>query len=540
MLFSLALMGIAGNLFCQEKELESRIQGATVFYQGAQINRTTNEITLPANQSVLVIKGLEQSLVENSLRIGVKGKAKILNVVTSTDYLEQQTGTARIEELQKKFKDNKDKTEELNLKIQVYEQEKSMLVTNMKLGGVNTGVTVAQIKEGVTFYRTRLTEIEKTILDTRREIREIEEENRKIQSQLSEWNYKKNMPSSRIEVSLEMEKAGDCSLLLDYIVSNASWRPSYDIRIDEVGDPVKIFRKSTVRQNTGTDWKNIKLSFSTGNPMEQQELPELYPWYIDFIYPQQTKLQLKGAAPAQSQRPREKASLAVRAAQAPEAEALDEYDFYEAVVDVASSSNNSIQEFALQTPASISADGKEYVFAIGADEIEASYHYQSVPKKEKAAYMVATMTDWEGYELVDGKANIYYEQMFIGETYLSTSMTLDSLQLSVGKDKGLVVDRKVVKEFTKTRNIGANVRKGFGYELIVRNTKAVEVNLIVEDQIPVSSNSQISVEKEDIGDGKLDPVSGKVTWRIKVAPGETVTLPLRYSVKYPKDSKIGL
>ena len=172
--------------------------------------------------------------------------------------------------------------------------------------------------------------------------------------------------------------------------------------------------------------------------------------------------------------------------------------------------------------------------------MEASYHYQSVPKLNKAAYLMATINDWEGFELVDGYANIYYEKTFIGETYLNTSMTLDSMQLSLGKDKGIVVERKSVKDFTRSKVIGPNVRKSYGYEIIVRNTKPIAVQLVLEDQYPISANSEISVDLEESGDGLADEASGKVTWRLELKPGETVKIPLKYTVKYPKDMNINL
>ena len=172
--------------------------------------------------------------------------------------------------------------------------------------------------------------------------------------------------------------------------------------------------------------------------------------------------------------------------------------------------------------------------------MDASYHYQSVPKMSKTAFLMATIKDWESFELVDGAANIYYEKTFIGETYLHTSMTLDSLQLSLGKDNGLVVERKSVKDFTKSRVVGSNVRKSYGYETIIRNTKTIDVNLVLEDQYPVSSNSEISVDLEESGDAKVDEATGKITWRLTLKPGETVNIPLKYTVRYPKDMIINL
>ena len=159
---------------------------------------------------------------------------------------------------------------------------------------------------------------------------------------------------------------------------------------------------------------------------------------------------------------------------------VDDYDMVGSSASSVSSSKNSILEFTLASKGSIPSDNKEYLFSLGVEEMEASYHYQAVPKLNKAAYLMATINDWEGFELVDGYANIYYEKTFIGETYLNTTMTLDSMQLSLGKDKGLVVERKAVKEYKRSKVVGSNVRKSYGYEIIVRNTKPIAVQLVLE------------------------------------------------------------
>ncbi len=521
----------------QDKVLSSVIREVTVFYQGAQVTRASEDVTLTTGQHLLTLEGLERSLQVNSLRVGITGTAKILNVVKSTDYINQQESSVKITQLQEELDKNRRKTEDLNVEIQVYEQEKALLAANMKLGGSDNGVAVSQIREGAVFYRSRLLEIEKQILLKRREIKNVQEQNNKIQAQLNELNYQRNQPTSKVEVTVEMEKAGSCRIFLDYIVPQAGWAANYDIRIDEVGGPVNVIRKASVSQQTGQDWEDVKLRFSTGNPMEQQTVPELQPWFVQFVYPQNREIKPSGMT-----RSRSKSVVDKSEAAASETMALSEVVEvgYDGFVAVETGRNNSILEFEVQTKATIRSDGKDNAFSLGSEELDASYHFQSVPKKEKAAYLMATMTDWEGYELVDGTANIYYEKMFIGETYLTTNMTLDSLRLSLGEDKGIIVDRKVVKDFTRARTIGNSVRKTFGFEIVVRNTKSSIAELVVEDQIPLSSDSQITVDMEEIGEGELDEQTGKVTWRLNIDPGETVTLPFKYSIKYPKDKVIGI
>ncbi len=522
-----------------EKETDSKIHQVTVFFQGAQVERTTSAVNLPLGQTTVLVKGLEQSLIENSVRAGIKGTGVIQTIVKKTDYLNLQESNELIKMLNKKLELLTQQVEDEHMKMKVYEQERNFLTTNMKLGGQNTGVSVAQIKEGAAYYRTRLTEVETLVMKGKRKVKDLNEEKGKINKQLSELNYKKNRPTSTLEISVEMEKAGSVSLLLDYYITTAGWRPLYDIRVEEVGKPVQLIRKASVVQSSGEDWVDVKMTFSTGNPQEKQMVPVLNPWYLNVYYPNynynQSKskgIQIRGMASKAAAPQMEMAKESMSE--------LDDYDMDGAAASTVSSSKNSILEFTLASKANIPSDNKEYLFSVGTEEMEASYHYQSVPKMNKAAYLMATIKDWEGFELVDGTANIYYAKTFIGETYLNTSMTLDSMQLSLGKDKGLVVERKSVKDFTRSKVIGSNVRKSYAYEIIVRNTKSIGVDLVLEDQFPVSSNSEITVDMEESSDGVVDEATGKVTWRLKLAPGETVKIPLKYTVKYPKDMSINL
>ena len=525
-------------LFAQEKELKSSIDRVSVFYQGAQIERTTNSIALPEGQSVLVVKGLEQRMEEKSLRVGIRGAGTILTVSRSTDYLNQKTANEQIQSLETRLEELTMQIEDESVKRNVFDQERQVLIKNSELGGSQTGVSVAQIKEAAVFYRLRLTEIEQLILQVNRTIKKLNEEKATINRQLTELNYRKNQPTSTLRIAVEMEKAGNCGLRFDYYIPDASWYPQYDLRIDEIGQPVNLIRKASVRQSSGEDWKNVELTFSTGNPSERQVLPDLQPWYLDFIQPLANtylKDQARGIASKKAARP----AQAQQVAYLEESAALDdEFDY--APAPAVRESKHSILEFTLSVPGTIPSDNNEQSFSLGVEELNAQYHYQAVPKIDKAAYLVATINDWEGYELVDGLANIYYEKTFIGETFLSTSMLLDSLQLSLGRDKGLILDRKSLKDFTRTRSIGANVRKSFAYEIQVRNTKSTQVDLILEDQVPVSANSQIVVDVEDTGKGDYTEATGKVIWRMRLDPNETVRIPLKYSVKYPKGMVVGL
>ncbi len=171
-------------------------------------------------------------------------------------------------------------------------------------------------------------------------------------------------------------------------------------------------------------------------------------------------------------------------------------------------------------------------------EIPATYRYTAIPKLDKDAFLVAEITDWNQYGLLEGESNLYFEEGFAGRAILNTAALQDTLQISMGRDRSLVMQRKKVDQFSKKRTIGSNITESRGYEITLQNNKSQAVILEVKDQIPVSVNSNIVVTPGDLSGGRLDSQTGIVSWEIVLSPGSKQTLSIQYEVKYPKSERI--
>ena len=78
-----------------------------------------------------------------------------------------------------------------------------------------------------------------------------------------------------------------------------------------------------------------------------------------------------------------------------------------------------------------------------------------------------------------------------------------------------------------------------GYKLIVKNNKSTPSELILLDQVPVSSNTQIEVTIDDNGGAKHNQENGQLKWVLNLAPGESREITYKFTVKYPKDKIVG-
>ena len=88
--------------------------------------------------------------------------------------------------------------------------------------------------------------------------------------------------------------------------------------------------------------------------------------------------------------------------------------------------------------------------------------------------------------------------------------------------------------------MGANKRESHAWDISVRNTKAEAITITIEDQVPVSQNSQIEVSNIVADGASRNAVTGMLRWELKIQPNETRKVGLRYDVKYPKDRKLNL
>lgn len=118
--------------------------------------------------------------------------------------------------------------------------------------------------------------------------------------------------------------------------------------------------------------------------------------------------------------------------------------------------NQTTVSFAVTIPYSIPSDGENYVVGLAAYDVPADYEYQSIPKLDQDAFLVASITGWDEYNLLEGEANLFFEGTYVGKSLLDVRYAEDTLHLSLGKDKNVSVKREKIKDYNRKPFIGAN------------------------------------------------------------------------------------
>ena len=102
---------------------------------------------------------------------------------------------------------------------------------------------------------------------------------------------------------------------------------------------------------------------------------------------------------------------------------------------------------------------------------DADYKYVTVPKLSPLAYLTGNITDWAEQNLIGGEATLYFENTFVGKSYLNVNQLKDTLTVSLGNDNSILVKREKRKDFTSTRVLGSNKTETYSFLITVRNNK---------------------------------------------------------------------
>ncbi|WP_373522703.1 mucoidy inhibitor MuiA family protein [Aquiflexum sp.] len=603
--------------FQNEKELNTEIKEVTVFMNGAQVFET-GTIQIPAGESILKITNRSPYLDDKSIQVKGTGDFTIVAVNPKSNFLESKI-ISQNDSLFSILSKERLLLENLNAEAEVLREKASVLNTNKNLGGQNNGINMTQLKQAADFFEKELMEIKQREISNKQKSSQSKSLIDRLEQQLNEFQNKTFTPVSEIYIKVNAEKSVDASFSLSYLVENAGWFPKYDIRVNDIQKPLQLTYKAEVWQNTGNDWKNVKLRFSNGEPSRSGVMPELRKWELTYarnivfdpmasfapvgsvsgvVMDSHDNTPLPGATvmikgttigtttdvngrysitiPNNSNRlifnfigmvsqERPITGPTMNIFMEPDAQALSEVvvtgystegilqgrahgimtrqaprsKTAEAqVIATMIKENQTTIEIEVEKPYSILSNGEKLLVDLKKHDLEAQYEYYAVPKLEKEAFLVAKITGWEKYSFLQGEANLYFEDTFIGKSILEAESFQDTLSISLGRDRGIAINREKIDQFSRKRFVGNNVDEARAFRITVKNNKSQKINLTLIDQVPVSIVNDISVSIRELSKAKRDEQTGILTWKLELAPAAQEIVELQYEVRYPRKERV--
>ncbi|MFN5627647.1 MAG: mucoidy inhibitor MuiA family protein [Bacteroidota bacterium] len=512
--------------------VSSKITEVMVYQQFAQITANADVNIVPGTYN-LIVDNLSQYTNEGSLQLKGDANFVILSISTQMNYLGEEKKSRQLIALEDSIDRLTSKISANSSQIEVYTAEQDMIIANQKISGANNGVTTLELEKMANFYRQRLLDIKIKRGDLQRKQQEMAKKQLALTNQLNQLKAEQTSVYLQAIISIQSNVTAKTKLSLNYVVSNAGWSPIYDIKSESVNAPLKIVSKANVYQNTGDLWKEVKMSISTGNPSLNNTKPNLQPYYLS-IYNPVTNYNTNNYRNKSAGVPAEMPQMMMESKTEKQGKRMDEIVVTNSSAYTTNVESTTSNVFEISLPYTIPSDGKEYVVAIQTYDVPAVYSYYSTPKLEKEVFLIATITNWEQTGLLPGEANLFNEGTYVGKSYFDTKITGDTLPISLGRDKNININRKKTKNFTEKNFTGNTKKTSLEYEIEIKNKKKGEIDLVIEDQYPLSKIEEVEVELYNDGGATVNKETGKLRWNFKLKAAENKTLKFGYHVKYPK------
>ena len=572
--------------------IPSSLQNVTVYRSGAELTHKS-AAQLKAGNYDLVIEDISNSIDMNSVQVNCPSAVTIMGMEFSNNFLIAPEISSGIKTLMDSAENIQKDIDKVNIQIQITTDLIEVLKANRDIKGQQTGLSVSELIKLMDYYKNKSTELQHDLVVYRDRYKKLNEQMLRIKNQVREEESRNTGKGGRLKLQLSVASPGKYDFLVSYVTPNAWWSPYYDVRVDDINSPLKLIYKAKLAQTTGIDWKKVKLSLSTSVPDQWGSAPVLKTWFLGYINPinvmernlavnriQSFEESMKGVPGAAADiKIRGYSSMAgnntplyvvngvamsaedfskisqsaiknIEVVKGASATALYGSRASNGVVlvtlkdgleDYVSITDNELNvNFDIGLLYDVPTNGKEQTATLKEYSVGSIYKYYAVPKLDRDAYLLAEVPDWEKLNLLPGDANIIFEGTYVGKSFIDPSSTADTLNLTLGRDKRVVVKKEKLADYSSVKFLGSHKLQKISFELTVKNNKKDTVRMILKDQYPLSTNKEIEVELNDDGGGMDNTDTGVLTWKLELAPGESRKIRFAYSVKYPKDRVLNL
>ncbi len=464
-------------------EAKSNIKKVTVFSLGATVTHEI-DVSLPEGQSNIILKNVSSYAIENSIQL-LDEDITLINVKLIKKFSKEEV---------QRLKDEKD-----SYLFQLEATEKLLLNSNQFK-------VVNDFKELLSYYDTKVTSFKSRI--------------RKIESDLEKDSLNTLEPYFIFIVSTN--NSIKKKLRLKYVTGSAAWVPEYEVFVDDLSKDIKLKYIAKIMNKTGEDWNDVEVELSFNSPFDKtSSIPKVEPFYLG------GKSQDYGQENSFLPFPYESNDLDILKISGVEYEEFN-----------APSTTELLQIEGIN---SIPSNGGIYKYDVFSKTLETIYMWYSFPSIEENPYLVARVINWNKLPIADGDAKIYYQGNNIGDSYISIEGLPDTLDIPIGQNKEVIVQRNPIGNKTFTKESNNKVKETIYYDYVIKSNRNESVKVKIFDQIPVSQSNRAKVSLLEKSNAVYNDENGILVWQIdELTKNKEQSKTLGFEVEYEKNYRSSL
>ncbi|MCI0520368.1 MAG: mucoidy inhibitor MuiA family protein [Chloroflexi bacterium] len=516
-------------------ELNTSLEAVVVFPDRARITRRGMAVLQPGVH-LLEVSGLPLAMNPDSLRAAARGsaRARLLSAQCQRVF-SSEAPAGRAGQLEAEIDAVQDALKSMDARGEAARQSRAALeALSAQAATYAAGLTAGEtsleahlaLMDGL---RARMEALDGEMLSAAPARREAERRLARLKKELEQLASARPRERYCAVVEVEALTSGELSVELHYLVVGASWQPLYDLRLleEDGAEALEVGYLAQVSQQTGEDWTGAALTLSTARPALAGVLPELKPVYLRVLPPPRP--------PVPATRSFTQDASFGEVMPAPAMETQGALPVFEAEAAAAAVESEGVAvTYTLPAAANIPSDGAPHKVTVARFRLTPRLDYVSAPRLVEAAYRRARAANDSPYTLLEGAANLFAGEEFIGASTLKMAAPGGELELFLGVDDRLKVQRKLKRSEVDKSLIGGKRRAHRAYEITLENLSPAAARLTLHDQFPVAQHEDIKVRLDS-----AEPKPAKqselnlLEWELSLAPGEKKTVRFDFSIETP-------
>ena len=527
----------------------SKITQVTVYQDRAMVTREA-EVSLEEGPNSILFEGLSASVMEDSLRADGSSVAavSIEGVEVKKNFTAQEVNprvaaiTEELDKLNFSLRGIQSKQTAIAEQKQFLDNVKNFSSAQISKDIMTKNSTSAEWAGTSQFMLDSFTDIGQKALDLEKTIQDKNKEIAAKQRELYSLQSTRQTEQKTVIVNVDAKSKTTFKVELTYIIAQAAWNISYDAKVAPDKNKCTLVSYGNVRQWTGEDWTDVKLSLSSAKPSIGGHMPELAPWYVDLFqnYPLRRDSFFQVQAALRSISSLEENDLDKKS-DGPAAYAMKGKlaATPAALAEAAVSQELGSVNYDIAKPMTILSDNRSYKAPVKTENFRAVLDYEATPKLSPYAYIHSKVVNDKDYAIMAGTLRVFVNDNYIGQSSIGTVGRGESFDLYLGVDEEVKVKRTELTDKKKSAMMGLRARKDYAYKFELENYKTKNITLTIIDQLPVSKNNDI---KTELISSSVKPTETKelgiLKWTFDLAPKEKKELELQFFVEYPSDKNI--